>query len=64
MMMMMVSRYYYSMSQYSNGVVYVGPIVFFNDTGNSLYEVPMNMISNETFPVVTSLCYEIHGEAG
>ena len=66
MMMMMVSRYYYSMSQYSNGVVYIGPIVFFNDTviGDPLYEVPMNMISNETFPEVTSLCYEIHGEAG
>ena len=38
----------------------------FNDTviGDPLYEVPMNMISRETFPQVTSLCYEIHGEAG
>ena len=41
--------------------------MFFNDTviGDPLYEVPMNMISpNDTFPEVTSLCYEIHGEAG
>ena len=37
----------------------------FNDTviGDPLYEVPLNMISNETFPDVTSLCYEIRGEA-
>ena len=42
-------------------------IRFFNDTiiGDPLYEVPLNMISNDTlFPEVTSLCYEIHGEAG
>ena len=40
--------------------------MFFNDTviGDPLYEVPMNMISNETLPEVTSLCYEIHGKAG
>ena len=38
----------------------------FNDTviGSPLYEVPLNMISNNTFPVTTLLCYEIHGEAG
>ena len=38
----------------------------FNDTiiGDPLYEVPLNMIPNGTFPEVTSLCYEIHGEAG
>ena len=38
----------------------------FNDTviGDPLYEVPLNTISNSTFPVTTSLCYEIHGEAG
>ena len=38
----------------------------FNDTviGDPLYEVPLNTISNNTFPVTTSLCYEIHGEAG
>ena len=38
----------------------------FNDTviGDPLYEVPLNMISNNIFPVTTSLCYEIHGEAG
>ena len=38
----------------------------FNDTviGDPLYEVPLNRISNETFSEVTSLCYEIHGEAG
>ena len=38
----------------------------YNDTvvGDPLYEVPLNMISNETFPEVTSLCYEIHGKAG
>ena len=39
----------------------------FNDTviGDPLYEVPLNnMIRDETFPEVTSLCYEIHGRAG
>ena len=38
----------------------------FNDTviGDPLYEVPLNMISNSTFSETTSLCYEIHGEAG
>ena len=38
----------------------------FNDTviGDPLYEVPLNTISRITFPDVTSLCYEIHGEAG
>ena len=37
-----------------------------NDTviGDPLYEVPLNTISMQTFPVTTSLCYEIHGEAG
>ena len=38
----------------------------FNDTviGSILYEVPLNVISNNIFPVTTSLCYEIQGEAG
>lgn len=37
----------------------------FNDSvfGDPLYEVPLNMISNEIFPKITSLCYEVHGEA-
>lgn len=41
-------------------------IIQFNDTviGDPVYEVPLNMISNETFANITSLCYEIHGEAG
>ena len=44
-----------------------GPVRMFNDTiiGDPLYEVPLNnMIRDETFPEVTSLCYEIHGIAG
>ena len=46
--------------------IFTGDVRFFNDTviGDPLYEVPLNMISNGTFPQVTSLCYEIHGEAG
>ena len=38
----------------------------FNDTviGDPLYEVPLNKISKQVFPKTTSLCYEIHGEAG
>jgi len=38
----------------------------FNDTviGDPVYEVPLNMILNKTFANITSLCYEIHGEAG
>ena len=38
----------------------------FNDTviGDPLYEVPLNRIPEDTFPTTTSLCYEIHGEAG
>lgn len=37
----------------------------FNDTviGDPLYEVPLNEIPKDMFPEVTSLCYEIHGEA-
>ena len=45
----------------------VDPPRMFNDTviGDPLYEVPLNnLISNETFLEVTSLCYEIHGRAG
>ena len=39
----------------------------FNDTviGDPLYEVPLNnLIRDERFPEITSLCYEIHGIAG
>ena len=52
-------------SSYTQQLCYIGPTRMFNDTviGDPLYEVPLNMISNETFPIVTSLCYEIHGEA-
>ena len=56
-----------SLSAYSIAFVCcIGPTRKFNDTviGDPLYEVPLNMISNDTFPVTTSLCYEIHGEAG
>ena len=42
---------------------YLAPMEF-NDTviGDPLYEVPLNQLPNVTD--VTSLCYEIHGEAG
>ena len=61
-----VSKYNSIISQYTWLLYYTGDIRFFNDTiiGDPLYEVPLNRIPNGTFPEVTSLCYEIHGEAG
>ena len=44
-----------------------GSVQMFNDTviGDPLYEVPLNnLIRDERFPEITSLCYEIHGIAG
>ena len=38
----------------------------FNDTiiSGPVFEVPLNMIADETFDQVTALCYEIYGDAG
>ena len=38
----------------------------FNDTiiSGPVFEVPLNMISDDTFEQVTALCYEVYGDAG
>ena len=42
------------------------PTRLFNDTviSGPVFEVPLNMIADETFEQVTALCYEIYGDAG
>ena len=42
------------------------PTKLFNDTliSGPVFEVPLNMISDQTFKQVTALCYEIYGDAG
>ena len=47
-------------------VFFPDPTRLFNDTVifGPVFEVPLNMIADETFEQVTALCYEIYGDAG